>query len=249
MAKFGLMVVKCQWFDSIPDRKHDFTGQTVIVTGSNTGIGIEAARQLVTFGASKVIIAVRSTSKGEAAVKNILASTKATSNVLEVWQLDLSNYDSIKAFAARAEKLPRLDALIQNAGMLSHKWKVTDGEEVQIRVNTLGALLLGLLVLPKLRETGTKFGVRPKLSFVGSDIHYVTAFKEANDPGPLLATLNDEEKSMMSDRSVLSSILIDYDSLTKYTDMELRNSCSYTVSVKLLLAIRSSPIQTSLSIL
>lgn len=210
LAKFGLMIVKCQWLESIPNRKHDFAGQTVIVTGSNTGIGIEAARQLVQFGASKVIIAVRSVSKGEDAAKNIIASTKATSNVVEVWQLDLSDYDSIKAFAARAEKLPRLDALIQNAGMFTSNWKVVDGDEQLIRVNTLGALLLGLLVLPKLRETGTKFGVRPKLSFVGSDIHYVTAFKEAIDPGPLLATLNDEKKSVMSDRYGVSKLLLFY---------------------------------------
>lgn len=210
LAKFVYIVLKSQFLERIPYIQHDFSGQTIIVTGSNTGIGFEAARQLVHHGASKVILAVRSTSKGEVAARKLLESTKATRSQVEVWQLDLSDYNSIKAFATRVEQLPRLDAVLQNAGMLTQKWTTIDGDEAQIRVNVLGALLLGLHVLPKLRETGKKFGVRTRLSYVGSDAHYVAQFKEANNAGSLFAALNDEKKSNMMDRYMTSKLLLFY---------------------------------------
>jgi NAD(P)-dependent dehydrogenase (short-subunit alcohol dehydrogenase family) len=184
----------------IPYPTQSFAGQTIIVTGSNTGLGLEAVRHLVRLGASKVILAVRTISKGEAAAENILASTKATKNTVEVWQLDLSDYESIKRFAKRVEGLERLDAVIQNAGILQNHFETIGGEEKHIRVNVIGALLLGMLVLPKLRESAKKFNTRTRLSFVGSDIQYVAAMKEAKTQGSILDALNDKEKSDIGDR-------------------------------------------------
>jgi NAD(P)-dependent dehydrogenase (short-subunit alcohol dehydrogenase family) len=184
----------------IPYPTQSFAGQTIIVTGSNTGLGLEAARHLVRLGASKVILAVRTISKGEAAAENILASTKATKNTVEVWQLDLSDYESIKRFAKRVEGLERLDAVIQNAGILQNHFETIAGEEMHIRVNVIGALLLGLLVLPKLRESAKEFNTRTRLTFVGSDMQYVAVMKEAETQGSILDALNDEEKSDIGDR-------------------------------------------------
>lgn len=197
---FGSKLIYSQIFVRIPYPTSDFSGQTVIVTGSNTGLGLEAARHLVRLGASKVILAVRTISKGEAAAANILASTKATKDMLEVWSLDMSDYGSIKAFAARVEKLDRLDAVIQNAGILSNDLKMINGEEAHIVVNLVGAILLGLLLLPKLRESGKKFKTRTRLSFVGSDVQYIAAFKEANSTGSLFDALNSQEGIDMGDR-------------------------------------------------
>lgn len=91
-------------------------GQVYIVTGANTGLGFEAARHLVRLGADKVILACRNLEKGEAAVKDIEESTKRI-GVAEVWSLDLSSFESVKEFAKKVDTLPRIDAIVENAGM------------------------------------------------------------------------------------------------------------------------------------
>lgn len=194
------ILLTSQLLTRIPYPTTSFSGQTIIVTGSNTGLGLEAARHLVRLGAAKVILAVRTIHKGEVAAENILASTKATKDVIEVWQLDLSNYESIKKFTKRAEGLKRLDAVIQNAGILQQEFKTINGEEAHIAINVVGAVLLGLLVLPKLRESAKVWGTRTRLSFVGSDMQYVAVLKEAEVNGNLLEALNDEKISDMGDR-------------------------------------------------
>ncbi|KAF2009287.1 retinol dehydrogenase 12 [Aaosphaeria arxii CBS 175.79] len=203
-------LLSSQLFFRIPQTKHNFSDQTIVVTGANTGLGIEAARLLVDQGAAKVILAVRSIAKGEAAAVNILKTTKATKNAVEVWQLDLSNHDSIKAFAKRVSGLERLDAVIQNAGIMSLQRAEIEGVEQHIQVNVIGAVLVGLLVLPKLRETGKKFGVRTRLSFVGSDLMYVARASETKTEGSLLKALGDEEKANINDRYPTSKLLLFY---------------------------------------
>ncbi|KAF2655143.1 NAD(P)-binding protein [Lophiostoma macrostomum CBS 122681] len=212
MAKFLPVLFYSQLFVKIPELHSDFSDQTVIVTGSNTGLGLEAARHLVRLKAAKVILAVRTISKGEAAVENILRTTGAKKNTIEVWQLDLSSPESIKAFAKRASDLDRLDAVIQNAGVLTQNWSIAEETKTEshIAVNLIGALLLGLLLLPKLRETGKKYDTRTRLSFVGSDIMYIAKIKEANVPGSLLDALNDKEGSDLGDRYGVSKQLLFY---------------------------------------
>ena len=103
-----------QLFVRLPYPKSDFSGQTVIVIGSNTGLGLEAARHIARLGASKIILACRVVSKGETAAADITKSEHLTKGSIEVWQLDLADFDSVKAFAKRVESLGRLDAFIQN---------------------------------------------------------------------------------------------------------------------------------------
>lgn len=91
-------------------------GQVYIVTGANTGLGFEASRHLVRLGADKVILACRNLEKGEAAVKDIEVNTKRI-GVAEVWSLDLSSFESVKEFAKKVDTLPRIDAIVENAGM------------------------------------------------------------------------------------------------------------------------------------
>jgi hypothetical protein len=85
-----------------------FGSQTVIITGSNTGIGLETARRIVSLGASKVILGIRTLSKGLSAKANMESSTGRT-GVVEVWELDLESFASVKAFPSRAGSLGRLD--------------------------------------------------------------------------------------------------------------------------------------------
>lgn len=187
-----------QLFVSLPKPKQQFTGQTVIVTGSNTGLGLEAARHFSRLNAEKVILAVRNVEKGEAAKKSIEASTNRR-GVVEVWPLDLTSYESVKQFARRAEGLKRLDVLLENAGMMTSKFTMAEQDELTITTNVVSTFLLGLLLLPKLQETNSKFNVLPRLVIVSSDLHFMASFKEKNSPN-MFEGLSNKETADMSDR-------------------------------------------------
>lgn len=160
-----------------PYPKEDWSGKTVIVTGANVGLGFEAARHFVRLGAARVILAVRSTEKGEAAQASIEASTGR--RVVEVWPLDLQSYASVKAFAARASaQLDRLDALVENAAIVTEKFRLAEGEESSITVNVTSTFLLAFLLLPKLKDTAQRFGVVPHLVIVSSGAHSWTDLPE-----------------------------------------------------------------------
>lgn len=118
-------------FTSLPYPDTQHTGQTIIVTGSNVGLGLEAARHLTRLNAEKVILAVRSVEKGEAAKKSIEETTGRT-GVVEVWQMDLSSYESVKQFVKKAEGLKRLDAIVENAGIARDYYTKLEGNESTI---------------------------------------------------------------------------------------------------------------------
>jgi retinol dehydrogenase-12 len=105
-----------------------FEGQTVIVTGANTGLGREAAKHIVRLGAKLVILAVRDLCKGQAASEYVATQTGIT-DVIQVWQLDLSSFTSVQDFARRATALTRLDAVVENAGMWPIQFESFEGHE------------------------------------------------------------------------------------------------------------------------
>ena len=127
----GLSLLYSQFFVKLPVPTQSFAGQTIIITGSNTGLGREAASHILELGAAKVILAVRNVSKGEAAKKHISTHSARLNaqDLIEVWELDLSNYESVKAFAKRAESLDRIDAVIQNAGISTDQFAVAEDNE------------------------------------------------------------------------------------------------------------------------
>jgi NAD(P)-dependent dehydrogenase (short-subunit alcohol dehydrogenase family) len=133
-------------FESIPDQTH----RTAIVTGANTGIGFETARQLALKGA-QVVLACRNPDKAQAAVDRILAE-KADAAV-SIGQLDLSDLDNIAAFASRIrDHHAGIDLLILNAGvMVPPASKTAQGFELQFGVNHLGHFALTGHLLPLLR--------------------------------------------------------------------------------------------------
>ncbi len=141
---------------------------------------------------------MRNTEKGEAAKKSIEASTNRR-GVVEVWSLDLTSYESIKQFAKRAEGLKRLDVLLENAGMMTNKFTMAEQDELTITTNVVSTFLLGLLLLPKLQETSSKFNVLPRLVVVTSDLHFMTSFKERNSPH-IFEELSNKETANMADR-------------------------------------------------
>ncbi|KAK1961443.1 short chain dehydrogenase [Colletotrichum sublineola] len=166
-------------FKKLPYPTEDCAGRTVIVTGSNVGLGLEAARHFVRLNAAKVILAVRSTEKGEAAKTNIELTT-GRRGVIEVWPLDQLSFDSVKAFAARADKLPRLDYALLNASISTNLRADAEGWESSITVNVLSTFLLGLKLLPVLRRTEQTHNVTPKLVIVASEASKLAKFRECN---------------------------------------------------------------------
>lgn len=194
MASF----IKSQIFTTLPYPTKKFTSQTIIVTGSNIGMGLEAARHFVRLDAAKVILAVRSTSKGESAKKSIEESEQRL-GVVEVWELDLARYESLLAFAVKAKGLNRLDVVVGNAGVFPFEFSMAEEDELTITVNVVSTLLLGVLLVPKLRETAAKFGTVPVLTFTGSFTHAQANFPERETKN-IFERLADEKSARMNDR-------------------------------------------------
>ncbi|MGZ4511047.1 MAG: SDR family NAD(P)-dependent oxidoreductase [Mycobacterium sp.] len=129
----------------VPDQR----GRVAVVTGANTGIGFHTAAVLAYRGAH-VVLAVRNLEKGNAALSRIVAASPGANVTLQ--QLDLSSLDSVRsAAAALRSAYPRIDLLINNAGVMWTPRQVTaDGFEMQFGTNHLGHFALTGLVLDRL---------------------------------------------------------------------------------------------------
>ncbi|PVH75662.1 NAD(P)-binding protein [Cadophora sp. DSE1049] len=195
-----------QFFVTLPSPTKDFSGQTVIVTGSNTGLGLEAARHLSRLNATLIILAVRNQAKGEAAKNNILASTRRPEDSIEIWDLDMQSYDSIKAFCTKASTLPRLDAVIENAGIMTKYFKLVGGYESTITTNVIGTFLLAVGLLPKLKQSAKDFNIQSRLSIVSSDLHFIANFPERHSED-IFEALNDEKSEMGMERYAVSKLI------------------------------------------
>ncbi|KDR07954.1 Retinol dehydrogenase 11 [Zootermopsis nevadensis] len=132
--------------------KKRLDGKTVIITGANTGIGKETARDLAQRGA-KVILACRDLEKGKNACDEIIAQTGNTN--VEVQHLDLSSLASVRKFANNIINTePHLDVLINNAGATRVGQKLTeDGLLLGMQVNHFGPYLLTCLLVGMIINT------------------------------------------------------------------------------------------------
>ncbi|XP_061612017.1 retinol dehydrogenase 13-like isoform X1 [Phyllopteryx taeniolatus] len=132
--------------------KAKLNGKTVIITGANTGIGKETARELALRG-GRIIMGCRDMEKCEAAAKEIRGST--LNPHVYACHLDLASMKSIREFAERIKKKEqRVDVLINNAGVMKcPAWKTEDGFDMQFGVNHLGHFLLTNLLLDRLKES------------------------------------------------------------------------------------------------
>ena len=198
-----------QFIHEPPVPTASFEGRTVIVTGSNVGLGKEACRRIVRLGASQVILACRNVEKGKAAAKDIQTTTSCSPDALKVWKLDMSSYASVQAFAERAKaELPRLDALILNAGVGSREFRMTEDNEEMITTNVVSLSLLAFLLHPKLRQTAANYSTQTHITITTSELYEVASFKERKaPPGQLFVTLSDKSKSNMNDRYNVSKLL------------------------------------------
>lgn len=136
----------------IPDQ----TGRIAVVTGANTGLGLETAKALAAKGAH-VVLAVRNLSKGQGAVDWI--SRTVPNADLELQQLDLSSLASVRTAAEELKsRHDHIDLLINNAGVMYTPRQTTeDGFELQFGTNHLGHFALtGLLLDHMLSVVGSR---------------------------------------------------------------------------------------------
>ena len=131
--------------DAIPD----LAGTTVLVTGANSGLGLCSALALAGHGA-RVFLGCRSPERGQAALDQV--ASEASGAAPELLALDLADLASVERAAAElAERTPRLDVLMNNAGVMALPLtRTADGFEAQFGTNHLGHFALTGRVLPLL---------------------------------------------------------------------------------------------------
>jgi NAD(P)-dependent dehydrogenase (short-subunit alcohol dehydrogenase family) len=128
-------------------------GKTVVVTGGNSGMGFETAAALASIGA-RVLITVRNADKGRAAVASITQRLQGEGQV-QLVVFDLADLASVRRGAAEIlEQTPRLDVLVNNAGLvLTERAETVDGYEATFAINHLGPFLLTNLLLDRMTES------------------------------------------------------------------------------------------------
>jgi NAD(P)-dependent dehydrogenase (short-subunit alcohol dehydrogenase family) len=197
----------------IPTAGKEIKEQVFIVTGSNTGLGYESVKHLSRLGAGKIIMAVRSLSKGEEAKQSILASTRKSEESIEVWALDMDSHDSIKNFAERTSSLPRLDGVLANAGLSTTKFSLSEGLEKTLNVNVVSTFLLYVLLLPKMRESTLATGNPCRFSVPNSALHYMASVDElkSSEPG-LFTRMSNPDTTVLANnaRYNVSKLLVIY---------------------------------------
>ncbi|KAI1099507.1 NAD(P)-binding protein [Jackrogersella minutella] len=156
--------------------------KTAIVTGSNVGLGFEAAKELALHGLSRLILAVRDPIKGEAAKSEI--ARLAPECDVQVWSLDQESWASMVTFANRARtELDRLDIVLLNAGLKRLEFtRSPTGHEAHVQINHLGTALLSLLLTEPLRQTTRQTGKPGRMTITGSSVAFGVSVRDIDAP-------------------------------------------------------------------
>ncbi|KAF2084032.1 NAD(P)-binding protein [Saccharata proteae CBS 121410] len=190
----GSLFLRSQFLSPVqwPPSTTSLCGKSAIITGSSSGLGLEASRQMLSLGLSTLVMAVRSVEKGEGIASTF--RTEYPDAKIMVWSLEMESYVSIQAFVKKVEtELLSLDIAILNAATQTADFTTTKttGHEMLLQVNYLSTALLGILLLPTLKK---KCSTAPgRLTIVNSGTSRGASISEP--PGkPLLASFDDKTK-------------------------------------------------------
>jgi NAD(P)-dependent dehydrogenase (short-subunit alcohol dehydrogenase family) len=148
-----------------------FTGQSILITGATSGLGLATAVHFVNLGASSVIITGRSLFRSEAA-KNVIEAQTSTvgKGIVKAMELDMSTFSQTKEFADKMkEEVKEINYVLLNAGCINTSFKLgKEGFEEEIQIHVLSTALLAILLLPWMKLTGRG---KAHLGFVTSGRH------------------------------------------------------------------------------
>ncbi|KAF5508607.1 Short chain dehydrogenase yanD [Colletotrichum fructicola] len=164
-----------------------------------------------------MVLAVRSLDRGEDAAAKLRKQHPGAS--IDVWQLDMNSYDSVQAFARRAEGHPsRIDIVILNAGIMkmSFSKNPSTGHEETLQVNYLSTMLLAILLLPVLKAKRKPDGDPAHLTVVNAALTLAASFPN-RDAKPLLPSFDDPKT--FSSETYNSSKLLAHMFLWKLSDI------------------------------
>ncbi|KIY64555.1 NAD(P)-binding protein [Cylindrobasidium torrendii FP15055 ss-10] len=223
----------------------DFTGQTILVTGANTGLGYSIALTYLQRGASTLIIGVRSKSKGETAREELLSdpvvASRTVQPVIDICELDMVSEKSVAAFAGHVKaNYPVLHVAILNAGVFTFAWDTAKetGRETTIQVNYVSTVLLGLLLLPHLKATSKTSESPARLTFIGSERALVPHFN-APETKPILDSLAIDPKAFdgqlryAESKLLLASFIKAYSAGVDPAEVIVNNMCPGAVATNL----------------
>ena len=178
-----------------------FDNKTILITGANTGLGFEAALKYASLGAAKLILAVRTIDKGNAAKANIIQQTGFSAKSIIILQVDLDTFPSVQQFVKDLDRSTDcIDVALLNAGVGPPSYKQSpEGFEMALQVNVLSTALMALLLLPKLRHTAQARQTLVHVTFVNSIAH--ADVKTEWFQGKTLLKAANEEKSWDAQKS------------------------------------------------
>ena len=179
--------------------------KTFVVTGANSGVGLETARGLARTGGT-VVMTARNREKGEAALADVRASTG--NDKLRLQMLDLASLASVQRAAEElAEGCARIDVLVNNAGLGSTaKGETEDGFELVMGTNHIGPFALTRALLPRLLDTADRHG-EARVVNLSSIAHNFARGFDPDDPmpegaGPSAAYANSKMANLLHAREL-----------------------------------------------
>jgi retinol dehydrogenase-12 len=209
----------------------DLSGRTIVITGANTGLGLDAAKHLygspkflpsvteltyqlqsARMNVSRLVFACRNLEKGEAAKASVMSEVGDPDRLqINVWQVDLDQFDSVRAFCTRVNhELDRIDGFIANAGVELMEYEQSEGLERTLTVNVVSTFYMVTSIWHKLQETTERYNVDTRLSVVGSLIHCMAPEHQLDVPEDveILEALSDRDTADMSSRYPLSKLIV-----------------------------------------
>ncbi|KAI9725817.1 MAG: hypothetical protein M1828_002446 [Chrysothrix sp. TS-e1954] len=204
-----------QLFETPSHPTTSFSDQTIVITGASSGLGLEAACHFARLHARHIILAVRDEGRGAAAAAYVRQheSTDPACKV-DVWDLDLTSFASIKRFAQRVRtKLGRLDVVVQNAGVSDDQFERTkDGHEKLLQTHVLGPALLAMHLIPFMKLSSKQSRMRGRMTFCGSGIYTLAKMKEipTDESVDMIKALDDRSSANMTDRYMTTKLLLVY---------------------------------------
>ncbi|KAF2720547.1 hypothetical protein K431DRAFT_248906 [Polychaeton citri CBS 116435] len=187
-----------------------FRGQIVVVTDPGNESSQKAAAHVLRLDAAQVVLAAQDMEDGLLAKRTISSLSGKPEQTIDVWKLDMSSIDSIKAFTKHLRELPRLDAVFLNISTSTDDFRMCHRTEEDVTIYVVAPLLFVVLVFPILQDSARSSGQRSRLTIVGSDLMYRVNISRLPTSGSLLPWLRNENNSESRSWAGLSSLLYFY---------------------------------------